>query len=508
MRKSHTLTRNIACAVIAALCSFVFGQSGFSTNSFHVKVKMNDDRTATVDETIELKGDQAKAEGVPNLVIAESGAGRPSEYTVLKQELTMGQNTIPLVVKPTERGNLVAVVPAGALATGSAFQMHISYRVKGGFIDKSGGDLGRRATFTWNVIPASWPTDIAASSVEVEDAAGIAPLYVGAKTDLAGVRAVVERRGEENFTGSTSRLRSDIVSTGVIISPSEAISAGSGFQIIVALPRDSLKQPPATMPQVEAQAVQANVKPTQSVPPKGTPAKHGAKPSPKGKEDLTLLLLPLLPPLLFLLLYFRRFSWMPLRGYPTSAIPEGITPAEAGYLVDGALTGQHLLGTLAQLADHGFIKLPIGGPMQVSPTAQNSCGAFEKRLLNSLTQNSAPADMTDLKKRLSIRTNDLEPKLVQSLSKQGVLSGGMKRSQLWAAVSLILAEALTDYYGIVSGNYVAAGIAAAGMLACLTLISFLRPITRKGLGTARRVAGLRRFIMANETEFYRNQAGT
>ena len=137
-------------------------------------------------------------------------------------------------------------------------------------------------------------------------------------------------------------------------------------------------------------------------------------------------------------------------------------PAEAGYLVDGALTGQHLLGSLAQLADYGFIKLPIGGPMQVSPSAQNSCGMFEKRLLNSLTQNSAPADMTDLKKRLSIRTHDLEPKMVQSLSRQGVLSGGMKRSQLWSAISLLLANALTDYYAVVTGSLIGMAIGGLG----------------------------------------------
>ena len=140
---------------------------------------MNDDRTATVDETIDLAFEQGNTGGISNLVVAESAAGRPSEYSILKESLVVGQETIPILVKPTSRGSIVASVPASALQNVTSAQLHVAYRVKGAFVDRIGGDLGARSTFTWDVIPATWPTDIASSSIELENAPGIAPLYIG-----------------------------------------------------------------------------------------------------------------------------------------------------------------------------------------------------------------------------------------------------------------------------------------------------------------------------------------
>src|SRR5437588_4885466 len=135
MRKLFSPKRLIGCFWLAALCSLAFGQATFKTPSFTVRVKMNDDRTATVDETIELAFEQGNTGGISNLVVAESAAGRPSEYSILKETLVVGQETIPILVKPTSRGSIVASLPASALQNVTSAQLHVAYRVKGAFVD-------------------------------------------------------------------------------------------------------------------------------------------------------------------------------------------------------------------------------------------------------------------------------------------------------------------------------------------------------------------------------------
>ena len=284
MRKLFSPKRLIGCFWLVALTSLAFGQATFKTSSFTVRVKMNDDRTATVDETIDLAFEQGNTGGISNLVVAESAAGRPSEYSILKETLVVGQETIPILVKPTSRGSIVASLPASALQNVTSAQLHVAYRVKGAFVDRIGGDLGARSTFTWDVIPATWPTDIASSSIELENAPGIAPLYIGGITAMGGVRAVVEKRGEAAFTGSTTRLRADEVSTGVIISPAESIPPETGFRLLVALPSADLKQAPDKLPQVPTAPIQSNIKPPSS---KCSPTRHVVNSAGRQSEDWT-----------------------------------------------------------------------------------------------------------------------------------------------------------------------------------------------------------------------------
>lgn len=495
-----------ACVCLTAIAALGLADVTFKTPSFNAKIKLYDNRTATVDATIQLAIQAGSTGGISDLVLAEkSGAGSP-RYAVARATVLIGQDQKPLATSVTDQGSLVTNLDAATLSNASTVQIHINYTAAGEFADRSGGTLGNRSTLTWNVIPSTWPTDIDSSSIEVEYPNGIPPLYVSATVNPGGSRTILEKRAGSEFTGSISRMKADENPNGAVFTPNDAIPAQSGFRLMVALPSENLKPAPArlTVPSQPAPPVSTPPKVSRPTTTAGVPPQTSAPQS----HDLLLSLLPLLPPILFLLLYFNRFSWVPLKGYPTSAVPDGIGPAEAGYLVDGALTGQHLLGTLTQMADYGLVRLPAGGPLQISSSAQNGCGAFEKRLISTLSSPGTPADMQDLKRRLATRTQELEPTLVQSLSRQGVLSGGMRRAQLWTALSLLLAIVIADVAAIPAGGILGIVCAVIGFVLSILLFAFLRPITRKGLNTARKVAGLKAFIAANQDEFQGDFSGT
>ena len=480
-----------ACVIgIAFLAANALGQN-FRTTSFNAKLKINSNRTLTVDETIQIV--PSGSAPLTGIVLAEAPSGS-HKIQFLVSRSTAGTGTTPTdLTVQTQDDKVVADLPP--TSGSSPVQIHVNYSVLGTFTDHSGGTLGSRSTMSWNIVPSSWPSSIESSLLEVEYPDKSTPLYVGATTDDGSSRSSIEKTQNTAFSGKLDAFDVSEGSDGITMKPPSGIPAKAGMHLLIAISKKDLKAAPARLS--AEPTTRKNTPPTNP-----SQQRDSHKPAPVSQDKQStkdsstlLLLLPLFPPLMFFFIYLKRFAFLRGKSFPTSAVPEGLGPAEAGYILDGALRARHVLGALSVLADGGLSK---HGSATVD---QNTLGPLEKRALEIISRRSTTADPKQLRTFLNGSLQDLQTVVIQNLGAKNLLYPSAKRGRIIPGLSLLLTLAIAGYFS--TGQDLAKGLifTVLGIAAGSILIYSLSPLTQNGARVFQRIAGLDKFLCAHVEDF-------
>jgi hypothetical protein len=471
-----------------AAASLGFGQA-FRTTSFNAKLKVNSDRTLTVDETVTIV---PTGKPLNNLVVAEAPSGSHTiHFLVSRANLGNAATSAAQPVK-VQDDQITTNLPA---TTGTTpVQFHINYSVLGAFSERSGGELGARSTMSWNLVPPSWPSAIESSLLEVEYPDKSVPVYVGANTVADGKTAAIEKHQDTAFSGKMDAFNVSEGSNGITMQPSSGIPANAGMHLLIAIPKKYLKPAPASLTVKPPPKPAASKPTTHDKAPVAAPV-VASKPAAPKEANALLLILPLFPPVLFFFLYLKRFAFLRGRAFPSSAVPSGVGPAEAGYILEGSLKVRHVIGALSAIADGGQSK---HGSATVSA---DSIGPVEMRALEIIKRRSSTTDPSQLRTFLSGSLQDLQSVVVHNLDLQDLLYPSEKRSKVVPAVSLTLALALAGFFAYRQDEMKGLLFTGLGVVLSALLVYSLSPLTQKGARVYQKVAGLDRFLSAHSTEF-------
>lgn len=481
----------IVSGALVALTVFASAQTAMRTTAFNAKLHAAANRTVTVDETIDLYFPPG-ATAPDELVLAEAPTGsRPVQFLISRATIggAGGPNTD---IHPTTAKDRITYKLTSGQAS-DRVELHVNYSVLGAFTDRSGGSLGNRSTMSWNIVPADWPTSIESGLFEMEYPGTALPLYVGINSGDGGGRLSVTKTRDTAFSGSVSALNVSETHDGVTVQPTSGIAEGAGLRVLVAFSREDLTAAPAKLsaPSPPTPKPAAKTKPIQT-----PPTKPAATQSEPAKPGLWPVFLPLVPGVVFLVLYWKRLSPFGKHTYPTSAVPEGVGPAEAGFLLEGHLKQRHLLGSIAAIVN----ELPTikGEP---AASEENLFGPTERRLVEIFEKKQAPLSTKEIHSTINVYHQELSNVVANSLAQKGLLFPSAKRSKWTPGVSLLLSLAVACGYSIYLDQQRGGIFSALGVLLSLFLLWRLSPLTPKGVRAHRRVAGLNRFLYASAKEF-------
>lgn len=465
--------------------SFAVSATNFQTTTFDAKLKLADNRTGTVDETIQIIIPQGATGGINNLVLAEAMPGKDIQYLVSRASIRAGGAVKPLTVTQNAH-TLIASIDPKDLPVGTVV-LNVNYSFVGAYVDRSGKPLGQRSTLTWNIIPLSWPSAIDKSSIQVEYPTGLKPVYVAGVVNPGGTRIFAERTGDADFVGSIAALSAAEANGSFTVAPQRPIGAQQGLRVIVALPSASLKPEPAkltlasTTPidKPQAKPETTPVKPTSTVP---VEKKETAQPT------FLTYLLPLIPPVLFLGLYWKKFRFQQIAGYPTADPPAKLGPAESAFFLEGELKPRHIFASATSLVDRGW--LGKAGEGDLTP--------LDQKLLAILKEKGTDMSMEEFRAIAERSKDEFEHTASGWLSLQGFVQ--RKRFRLMPAASLLVVYVVLAIFLAGVGTTAVWSVFGIGLATSLFLATSLRPLTDKGMRCLRRIAGLRKFLRAEAAE--------
>jgi hypothetical protein len=324
----------------------------------------------------------------------------------------------------------------------------------------------------------------------------VVPVYTGANSGTGARKLTVEKSPNTAFTGDIGKLNVSEVRDGVTLQP-PSLAAKSGLHVLIAISRKDLKPAPSKLPLQGAPQTgrpergnhrgdhTAPVKPTATASPGPAPAKHVSK---------LVLALPLLVPVAFFLVFAKRLKFMSGHGYATSAVPEGVGPAEAGYLMEGSLKVRHVLGALSAVVA-GHYSHPDSAT--IDPAA---IGPVERRAIEILKRRTTIEDNKEIKTFLSGYLHELQTILLQNLRSLNMLEEVSPTSRyspsLLAGVLLALTSTESMRQDLTPGAVISIiALAATGYLAYS-----LSSLTQRGVRAKLKVIGLHRFLLAHAQE--------
>lgn len=496
VRRKPAFARRAAIIAMIALGAPAFSAK-YRTTLYNVRVKLESNRTATIDETIDLALEQGSTGGIRGLVVGEAATGaKKISFLVAKAILQAGAQVLPLDVAAS--GNtLVANIPADALQNQTKVELHLNYSVLGSFVDRTGGKLGKRSTFTWNAIPTRWPNPVLAGSIEVQSPESAAPVYTGGTIGPQHINVNVDKTLDAAFAGDTSALKVSSQDSTTVFQPVQTVPAGEGFRLMVALPVTNLQPAPDKLAPPPAPIVSSA--PTTAVHHgvsnggAALPAKTPLPPNPWAA------LAPLAVPVLFLLFQYRRFTFTHGHGFPTSTVPANLGPAEIGILLDEHIRMRHVMGTMSDLADRGVIKLsPVEGGQTVQIAAANpeELTSLERRLLQLLSQKAPPLTSKDLNSLFDGARLDLEGRARERLVETHLLFPSTKWGRGLPGLLALIALGLTGLVAIRAGLPYFIASMAISVVALGLLVKTLSRLTLKGISALDKSLGLRKYIAA------------
>lgn len=485
----HRLTVALTVLLPVLACA-----ADFRTTTFNANMRINPDRTITVDETVQLVPSANGA--INNLAVAEAPAGsRKVQYLVNRATIGTDKNLQPLTVKPDGNGNLVVSLPAGTV--NGPIQLHVNYSVLGAFTDKSGGTLGARSTLSWNLVPTSWPSKIESGLLEIGYPAGVVPVYTGANSGTGGERMAVEKSPNTAFSGDLSKMNVSEVRDGVTLQP-PSIPAKAGLHLLIAIARKDLKPAPKKLTLAGTPA--AVPKPSRSdrgerlVGNKPGTAATAPKAPAKKKSSLWMLVLPLAVPIAFFLVFAKRLKFMSGHGYATSAVSEGIGPAEAGYLLEGSLKVRHVLGALSAVVA-GHYSQPDSAT--INPAA---IGPVERRAIEILKRRTTIEDDKEVKTFLNGYLHELQSILTQNLISLSMLETPSPPARFGPLMGALVLLAITGALSIRNDLAIGGVVTLAALIITVFLALSLSSLTQRGVKAKLKVIGLHKFLLAHVQE--------
>jgi hypothetical protein len=459
-------------------------------------MRVNADRTITVDETIQILPSQP---GALSLVVAERPEGSHKvQYLVNHANLTVDKNTTVLNVQTTADGNLLANIPAEP--TKGVLQIHVNYSALGVFTDKSGGSLGARSTLSWNLVPTHWNSKIESGLLEVGYPAGAVPAYTGATSGKGTSKITIEKTANTAFTGSVANFNVSEVRDGITLQPG-SVDPDAGLHLLIAFMRKDLKPAPSRLTPPSAASTSHGAA-QQSAAGKGSgTSEHrpdGASPSPAKEPRPTrsylLIALPLAVPLAFFLAFQRRLSFIRGHGFATSAVPEGIGPAEAGYLLEGALRLRHVLGAVSAVV-RGQYSQPDSAT--INPA---DLGPVERRAIEILKRKPSASEQKEIKAFLAGAVPELQNVLIQNLVSLNMLDAPNTTTRFLplgiAGVGALLTGAMALHNDTVLGG----ATTAVAVIITVILGLSVSPLTDRGVRVKLKVVGLHKFLTAHASQ--------
>jgi len=493
-KTTSTQIKSLCVLLTTALVAFA-GADGFRTTSFSANMRINADRTITVDETILIVPSGTAA---INLVVAEAPEGsRKVQYLVNRATTGSDKSSVtPLEVKPDSDGNLATSFPAGSLK--GPVQIHVNYSVLGAFTDKSGGSLGARSTLSWDLVPTKWPSKIESGLLEVGYPTGAVPIYAGVNSGAGDARQAIEKSPNTAFTGAVSAFNVSEVRDGITLQPA-SIPASAGLHLLIAIARKDLKPapekliPPVTLT-VSHSAPQRGAKPqTGAAPTNRVQTLARTAPSKQGMT-LWMVALPLLVPIAFFFIFSKRLSFMTGHGYATSAVPEGVGPAEAGYLLEGSLKVRHVLGAVSAVVA-GHYSQPDSAT--IDPAA---IGPVERKAIEILKRRTATGDTKEIKVFLSGSMQDLQSILIQNLISLNMLESPSTAGRFGPLLGSLVALAITGAVSVNNDTAVGGVVTGLAVILTATLLYSLGSLSQRGVKAKLKVMGLHRFLTAHAQE--------
>ncbi len=472
----------------------------FRTTTFNANMRVNQDRTITVDETIQIVPSGNGA--INDLAVAEAPSGfKKVQYLVNRATIGNEKTTQPLTVKPDGNGNLVVSLPAGTV-NGST-QLHVNYSVLGTFTDKSGGTLGARATLSWNMVPTSWPSKIESGLLEIGYPAGVVPVYTGANSGTGSDHVAVEKSPNTAFSGDVSKLNVSEVRDGVTMQP-PSLPPKAGLHVLIAIARKDLKPAPKKLGAVGTTSAPARPprrdrddRPALFKPPVVAAPKKAA---PKKQMSAWVVGLPLVVPIVFFLLFAKRLKFMSGHGYATSAVSEGIGPAEAGYLLEGSLKVRHVLGALSAVVA-GHYSQPDSAT--IDPAA---IGPVERRAIEILKRRSTINDAKEVRTFLSGYIQELQSILTQNLVSLSMLETPSPAAKFGPFVGALVLLLITGALSIRNNLAIGGTVTLVALIVTAFLALSLSSLTQRGVRAKLRVVGLHKFLSAHAQELKSGEA--
>jgi uncharacterized membrane protein YgcG len=196
--------------------------------------------------------------------------------------------------------------------------------------------------------------------------------------------------------------------------------------------------------------------------------------------------------------------------------PDGLTPAEAGAMIDERVHSRDIAGAIVGLAVKGFLDVEFGPeqgllvkrrPITLVPKEPDNpekLSPFEDRLLRQIKKGGSKITEDDLRKHVATDLMTLSSKLFESLVKRGyyVKSPATVRTT-WAIGGVVVVIVLAIFIAGTSpfGNPFPA--IAGGIISGLMVLLFSKIMPRrtsKGAKALKRVQGFEEFIRRAESE--------
>jgi hypothetical protein len=455
-------------------------------------MRINADRTITVDETIQLV--PLDSGPVGDLVVAESPPNSRNVHYLVNRATIGDKTASPLVAKPDDNGDLVVSIPTSA--SNGPVQIHVNYSVLGAFTDRSGGTLGPRSTLSWNLVPTSWPSKIENSLLEVGYPTGVVPVYTGANMGSDGSRASIEKSPDSAFTGSVSTFNVSEVRDGIQLQPA-SIATKAGMHLLIAISRKDLKPAPAKLVPPPVPVVSHSAPPSSShtKPATGTTKpSRTAPPQPKTEPGAWMLGLPAAVPVIFFFAFYRRLKFTTGHGFATSAVPEGVGPAEAGYLLEGSLKTRHVLGAISAVVG-GRYSQPDSAT--IDPAA---IGPVERKAIELLKNRSSISDPKEIKTYLNGYLQELQGLLTQNLVSLNLLDTPSQVGRYGPILGAVVALVVTGGVAMNDDMDIGGAVTLGAVLVTAWLLFSLSSLTKRGLKAKLRVMGLHKFLSAHASE--------
>lgn len=474
-------------AIVLLLCLAALGTAAnFVTERFDSDVEVRPDGSLSITETIAIRFTVPQRGLIRRLPFRTTGPeGQVREVGYYLEGVTFD----------TGRGPVKA--PAIDRLQGSEWQVRIgdpnrtlsgpvtyrlSYSVQWA-LTRTG--IPPRIELFWNVLPLDWATSIPASTVRIRWPQTSEAIRARFLVGESGSRRGIELRTSEPVIGRQDLLAGKLEATAVTVQTKSALAKGQAMTAIVALPDNLVSLPPPKISTAPAPPVPAPI-----------------KSNPLGA------LIPLLVPVSAFWMTRKRHR---PRKTPLTVrfdAPPGITPSEAGLLIDESFQPRDTVANIISLAQKGAIRLIASQDEDVPATIE---------ILSSPPKKPLAAVEEDLLARLAARGTVIPPEALRGsfaadysehglrhwncLEDRGLLhpnsSGRSCRTDGLLGIFTLIAGLCSCVF---LGPWGLVGMLIAGIASVFVALR-VSGITSEGWKVRRELEGLREFInRANRTE--------
>lgn len=471
----------IACFL---LVSALFGVSGHAAraaeeriDSFVAEIYIRSDASVDVVETIRYDFGDAERHGI-NRYIPVRYEARGGNFSVRMSDInvTDGQGkAYEFTVSDSGRGKEIRIGSEDVLVSGVKTYV-ISYRM-----ERIMNYLDTHDELYWNVTGNGFPVPIAIASARVYYPADL-------KREEAGIVCYAGMLGSKApcaSAGHFSEKAGDAVSGADFIARN--LSAGEGLTVAASMPKGAVYQP--TREEALRNALLDNL----------------------------VLFVPFF--VLIAASYVWRMRGKDPRGRETIIaefdVPEKVTPAEAGTIIDEGCGGKELTAEIIQLAVKGYLRIrreekkallvkSVDYTFEKLKDAGDDLREHEKIILSGIFGGKDKAELSDLKETFYEKYASFAKEVYGSVSKKGYFVGNpsevrVRYFALYFGVLVVVFALVLAATGSAPGAYAVLSFIVS--LAIAGVFSYHMPQkTKEGVLLRERVLGLKEYLSVAEKD--------